>query len=155
MSVSACGCSRSANGCRASGVLRDAARPYMNNLREATRQTVHLAILDGSQVVCDILASPGSPPLPSRVGGGLPAHVTGVGKAMLAFLPGEMVRAVLDGNLPRVSQRGIVASLTPGGPAVRASSEHLVCVSSRARAFSGTCGEAVEGYPEHPVALLG
>ena len=47
------------------------------------------------------------------------------------------------------------APVTPGGPAVRASSEHLVYVSPRAGAFSGTSGEAVEGYPEHPVALLG
>jgi DNA-binding IclR family transcriptional regulator len=91
-------------------VLRDAARPYMHDLREATRQTVHLAILEGSQVVyIDILASPGAPPLPSRVGGRLPAHVTGVGKAMLAFSPLEAVRAVLDGDLPRVSERSTVA----------------------------------------------
>lgn len=91
-------------------VLRDAARPYMHDLREATRQTVHLAILEGSQVVyVDILASPGSPPLPSRVGGRFPAHVTGVGKAMLAFSPPETVSAVLGGDLPRVSQRSTTA----------------------------------------------
>jgi len=91
-------------------VLRDAARPYMQDLREATRQTVHLAILEGSQVVyVDILASPGAPPLPSRVGGRLPAHATGVGKAMLAFSPPETVRAVLDGGLPRLSERSAVA----------------------------------------------
>jgi IclR family transcriptional regulator, acetate operon repressor len=91
-------------------VLRDAARPYMHDLREATRQTVHLAILEGTQVVyIDILTSPGAPPLPSRVGGRLPAHVTGVGKAMLAYSPPETVRAVLDGGLPRVSPRSTVA----------------------------------------------
>lgn len=91
-------------------VLRDAARPYMQDLREATRQTVHLAILEESQVVyVDILASPGAPPLPSRVGGRLPAHATGVGKAMLAFSPPEAVRAVLDGGLPRLSERSAVA----------------------------------------------
>ena len=91
-------------------VLRDAARPYMHDLREATRQTVHLTILEGTQVVyVDILTSPGAPPLPSRVGGRLPAHVTGVGKAMLAYSPPETVRAVLDGDLPRVSPRSTVA----------------------------------------------
>jgi IclR family transcriptional regulator, acetate operon repressor len=93
-------------------VLRDAARPYLHDLREATGQTVHLAILEGSQVVyVDILTSPASPPLPSRVGGRLPAHVTGVGKAMLAFSPPETVRGVLDGGqpLPRVSERSTVA----------------------------------------------
>jgi IclR family transcriptional regulator, acetate operon repressor len=91
-------------------VLRDAARPYMHDLLEATRQTVHLAILEGSQVVyVDILAAPGGPPLPSRVGGRLPAHVTGVGKAMLAFSPAETLRTVLEGNLSRVSERSTVA----------------------------------------------
>jgi IclR family acetate operon transcriptional repressor len=90
--------------------LHDAARPYMRDLREATRQTVHLAILEGGQVVyVDILPSAGAPPLPSRVGGRLPAHVTGVGKAMLAFSPPEAVAAVLDGGLPRVSERSTVA----------------------------------------------
>src|ERR1700742_5042020 len=80
-------------------VLRDAALPYLHDLSEATRQTVHLAILEGSQVVyVDILVAAGAPPLPSRVGGRLPAHATGVGKAMLAFSPPEVTQAVLDGG---------------------------------------------------------
>jgi DNA-binding IclR family transcriptional regulator len=90
--------------------LRDAALPYMSDLREATRQTVHLAVLEGSEVVyVEILTSPGGPPLPSRVGGRLPAHATGVGKAILAFSPPEVSRAVLDGDLPRLSKRSTVA----------------------------------------------
>lgn len=91
-------------------VLRDAALPYMSDLREATRQTVHLAVLEGSEVVyVEILSSPGSPPLPSRVGGRLPAHATGVGKAMLAFSPPDVIRAVLDGDLARLSKRSTTA----------------------------------------------
>jgi IclR family transcriptional regulator, acetate operon repressor len=91
-------------------VLRDAAAPYLRDLREATRQTVHLAILEGSEVVyVDILPSPGGPPLPSRIGGRLPAHVTGVGKAMLAFSPPDTLRAVLGGRLARVAPRSTVA----------------------------------------------
>jgi IclR family acetate operon transcriptional repressor len=90
--------------------LRDAALPYMSDLREATRQTVHLAVLEGSEVVyVEILASAGGPSLPSRVGGRLPAHATGVGKAILAFSPPEVRRAVLEGDLPRLSSRSNVA----------------------------------------------
>ncbi|XVQ13975.1 IclR family transcriptional regulator [Spirillospora sp. CA-255316] len=90
--------------------LRDAALPYMSDLREATRQTVHLAVLEGREVVyVEILGSPGGPPMPSRVGGRLPAHATGVGKAILAFSPPEVARAVLDGGLPRLSERSTVA----------------------------------------------
>ncbi|HEY8481819.1 MAG TPA: IclR family transcriptional regulator [Spirillospora sp.] len=91
-------------------VLRDAAAPYMADLREATRQTVHLAVLEGSEVVyVEILGSPGGPPLPSQVGGRLPAHVTGVGKAILAFSPPEAVKAVLDGELVKTSERSVTA----------------------------------------------
>ncbi|MBE1536577.1 IclR family transcriptional regulator [Actinomadura algeriensis] len=91
-------------------VLRDAAVPYMSDLREATRQTVHLAVLEGAEVVyVEILGSPGGPPLPSQVGGRLPAHVTGVGKAILAFSPPDVVRAVLDGGLVRATGRSVTA----------------------------------------------
>lgn len=91
-------------------VLREAAVPYMSDLREATRQTVHLAVLEGHEVVyVEILPAPGGPRMPSRVGGRLPAHATGVGKAILAFCPRPTVDAVLGGDLPRVSERTTVA----------------------------------------------
>ncbi|QFG20082.1 IclR family transcriptional regulator [Actinomadura sp. WMMB 499] len=91
-------------------VLRDAAVPYMSDLREATRQTVHLAVLEGAEVVyVEILGSPGGPPLPSQVGGRLPAHVTGVGKAILAFSPPDVVRTVLDAGLVRATGRSLTA----------------------------------------------
>lgn len=90
-------------------VLRDAALPYMADLREATRQTIHLAVLEGDEVVyVEILHSPGGPRLPSRVGGRMPAHATGVGKAILAFSPPEVVHRVLVGELARVSERTTV-----------------------------------------------
>ena len=89
-------------------VLRDAAVPYMSDLREATRQTVHLAVLEGTEVVyVEILGSPGGPRLPSQVGGRLPAHVTGVGKAILAFSPPDAVQAVMDGGLAKRSTRSV------------------------------------------------
>ncbi|MBB4774956.1 IclR family transcriptional regulator [Actinomadura livida] len=91
-------------------VLRDAAVPYMSDLREATRQTVHLAVLEGTEVVyVEILGSPGGPKLPSKVGGRLPAHVTGVGKAILAFSPPDAVQAVLDAGLVKASERSVTA----------------------------------------------
>ncbi|MEV5412272.1 IclR family transcriptional regulator [Thermopolyspora sp. NPDC052614] len=91
-------------------VLRDAALPYMSDLREATRQTIHLAVLEGSEVVyVEILRSSGGPDMPSRVGGRLPAHATGVGKAIMAFSPPEVVHRILDGGLARVSERTITA----------------------------------------------
>jgi DNA-binding IclR family transcriptional regulator len=86
--------------------LRDAARPVMADLREATRHSVNLGILEGSDVVyVDILAGPDSPRLPTRVGGRWPAHATAIGKAILAFSDAAIVQGVLDAGLARVSER--------------------------------------------------
>jgi IclR family acetate operon transcriptional repressor len=91
-------------------VLRDAAVPFMSDLREATRQTVHLAVLDGREVVyVEKLTTPGGPPLPSSVGGRVPATATGVGKAILAFSPPATVEPLLSDQLPRFNERTITA----------------------------------------------
>ena len=91
-------------------VLRDAAIPFMSDLREATRQTVHLAVLDGREVVyVEKLTTPGGPPLPSAVGGRFPATATGVGKAILAFSPSAIVEPLLSELLPRLTERTIAA----------------------------------------------
>jgi len=85
--------------------LREAAVPVMENLREATRSTVHLAVLEDVEVVyVEILGRPSLPGLPSHVGGRMPAHATGVGKAILAFSP------------PAVVQRRVEAGLEPRTP---------------------------------------
>lgn len=81
---------------------------HMADLRSATRQTVHLAVLDGTEVVyIRILRSRTAPPLPSRVGGRMPAHATGVGKALLAFSPEQTIQKCLETGLPQVGPRTI------------------------------------------------
>lgn len=88
----------------------DAARPYLADLREATRNTVHLAVLEGTEVVyLDVLRGPDAPRLPSRIGGRFPAHATAVGKAILAHGPESLVQAVIDAGLPRISPRTVTA----------------------------------------------
>jgi DNA-binding IclR family transcriptional regulator len=96
--------------------LRAVALPYLADLREATRQTVHLAVLDGAEVVyVEILRSHGAPRLPSGVGGRLPAHATGVGKALLAAGAPDLRAAVAGAELARVGPR----TLTAPGPLLR------------------------------------
>jgi IclR family transcriptional regulator, acetate operon repressor len=90
--------------------IRDAARPVMSDLREATRHSVNLGILEGGDVVyVDILSGPDSPWLPTRVGGRWPAHATALGKAILAFSDPGTVEAVIDAGLRRVSERTITS----------------------------------------------
>jgi IclR family acetate operon transcriptional repressor len=83
--------------------LRRRAIGIMADLRNATGQTIHLAVLDGVEVVyIEILRGRNTPPLPSRVGGRVPAHATAVGKAMLAFAPPEVMEEVAAHGLPQV-----------------------------------------------------
>lgn len=90
--------------------LVDAARPHLADLREATRNTVHLATLEGTEVVyLDILRGPDAPRLPSRVGGRFPAHATGVGKAILAWSDDAAVDRVVATGLPRVGPRTLTS----------------------------------------------
>ncbi|MGC7099743.1 IclR family transcriptional regulator [Amycolatopsis lurida] len=90
--------------------LVDAARPYLADLREATHNTVHFAVLEGTEVVyLDVLRGPDAPRLPSRTGGRFPAHATAVGKAILAFSPDSLVDQVIAAGLGRISRRTITA----------------------------------------------
>ncbi|WP_254646290.1 IclR family transcriptional regulator [Streptomyces sp. GbtcB6] len=96
--------------------VRTVALPYLADLQEATRQTVHLAVLDGTEVVyLEILPGPGAPWLPSEVGRRLPAHATGVGKALLAASEPAVIDALITSGLPRVGPR----TITLPGPLVR------------------------------------
>jgi IclR family transcriptional regulator, acetate operon repressor len=92
--------------------LSDAALPLMEDLREVTRQRVHLAVLEGVDVVYVEILGTGGIDVASRTGGRFPAHATGVGKAMLAYSPVATVRARVDAGLTRLTPRTIC---TPGG----------------------------------------
>jgi DNA-binding IclR family transcriptional regulator len=82
-----------------------AARPFMQQLSESGRFVVHLAVLDGQDVVyLDKVGGALAGRLPSRVGGRLPAHCTGVGKAMLAHAPAKVLGEFLRvGLTPRTT----------------------------------------------------
>jgi DNA-binding IclR family transcriptional regulator len=80
----------------------------MEDLLQATAHTVHLAVLDGTEVVyLEKLMGRGGPPLPSRVGGRMPAYCTGVGKALLAFSPPATVDAVAASEMVRRTPRTV------------------------------------------------
>ena len=64
-----------------------AAGPLLGELHRATGLVVHLAVLDGADVV--YLDKVGDRSIPTRVGARQPAHCTAVGKAILAYRDGE------------------------------------------------------------------
>ena len=63
-----------------------AASPLLGELHRATGLVVHLAVLDGSDVVyLEKVGDRMIAAIPTRVGGRQPAHCTAVGKAILAY----------------------------------------------------------------------
>ena len=79
--------------------LRGAALPHLESLLLQTRQVVHFAVLRKQEVLYLERLSTSSAISPATVGGRLPAHLTGVGKALLAYASAETVRRYLDRRL--------------------------------------------------------
>lgn len=91
-------------------ILRDAARPYMEDLYQATNETIHLAVLDGLEVLyIEKVSGHGEIKKPSRVAGRMPLHCTATGKILLAFGPRRIVNEVLAQPLERVTPYTVVA----------------------------------------------
>ncbi len=91
--------------------LREAALPFIEDLYEATHETVHLGVLDGSEVVyIEKIAGHGISPVPTRVGGRMPAFCTGLGKAILAFSPPEDLARILAEPLTPLTAYTITVS---------------------------------------------
>lgn len=67
--------------------IREVARPYLAALRDETRLTVHMAVLDGTEVVyIEKLDAPTHLRMASFVGTRNPVYCTALGKAILAAL---------------------------------------------------------------------
>jgi DNA-binding IclR family transcriptional regulator len=86
--------------------LHEAVATYIDELRNKTGETVHVAILDGDEVVyIERRESPQTLRLWGRVGHRNRAHRTSTGKVLLAYLPSEeldrvLARRPLDAKTP-------------------------------------------------------
>jgi DNA-binding IclR family transcriptional regulator len=89
--------------------IRSVARPILLGLARATGETVHLATLDGEDMVfLDRIDGVQPVTLRTRVGFRAPAHVTAVGKAFLAFSSPLVVEKFLNARpLARFTGRTI------------------------------------------------
>ncbi len=88
--------------------LRSVAYPLLHDLAMRTDMVVHLAVLDGTDVVyVDKFGGRAAAGVPSVVGGHAPAWCTAVGKAILAWLPAEQVDSRLPDGLSRRTTRSI------------------------------------------------
>jgi DNA-binding IclR family transcriptional regulator len=88
--------------------LRDAARPAMQDLLTVTRETVHLAVADGTDVLyVEKLERAPRSSVASRLAGRLPLHCTATGKAILAFGAPALTTRVLDQRLAARTPRTV------------------------------------------------
>ncbi len=96
--------------------IRDRILPLLESLREACRETVHLAIMDRDQMEVIYLEKlEGLLPIGmmgSRVGGRAPAYCTGLGKCLLAYVEESAVRDFYSTNGMRAYTPNTLTDLT-------------------------------------------
>ena len=70
--------------------IRRLSLPYLRELNQQTRETIHLTVLHGlSAVYVEKLDSPEPLRIHSRIGAAVPLYCSAVGKVMLAYMPQE------------------------------------------------------------------
>lgn len=135
--------------------VRDVALPFMADLREATGQTIHLAVLDGTDVVyVEILRGRNAPRFPSAVGRRLPAHATGVGKALLAGSAPDTVEALIAAGLQRVGPRTITAPGTLRRQVTGIASSGIAYEYEESAAGVACVASAIQVGDDPPVAAI-
>lgn len=88
--------------------IRHVARPVLLSLRDETQELVHLAVLDGPDVITvERVAGTHAVSLQTDIGERRPAYCTASGKAMLAWLPDGEVDQVMARGTPPVTARTI------------------------------------------------
>ncbi len=93
-------------------IMVDRARYYLEDLHWYLNETVHFATLKNGEVVyLDKIIADRNFVIISEVGRRLPAHCTGLGKAMLAFLPESEVRRIIkEKGLKKFTKNTITSS---------------------------------------------
>lgn len=94
--------------------LRREALQFLQRLAEESNEVVHLAILDQGEIVyVEKVESQNTIRMHSRVGKRVPVHATGLGKAILAFLPVPETIAIIDRyGLPPLTEHTITDRAT-------------------------------------------
>lgn len=94
--------------------LRREALSYLQLLANESNEVVHLAILDQGEIVyVEKVESQNTIRMHSRVGKRVPVHATGLGKAILAFLPASETISIIDRyGLPALTEHTITDRAT-------------------------------------------
>jgi len=96
--------------------LRKEAEPFLRDLAERTKETVHMVFLDRGEIVyidkVELDHNPGGLRMASRVGLRNPAHSSAVGKVLLSHLPEEELNLLIkEKGLPKRTENTITDSI--------------------------------------------
>lgn len=136
----------------ATGYLRQepfarVARVPLARLADRVRQSAHLSVLHGREVIYVIEErAPGRPPLVTDVGVRLPAQLTASGRAMLAALPAAQLRALFPDADAFVTRNGT-------GPRSLSALRRLL-VDARRVGHAVEDGDVTPGFASVAVAVL-
>ena len=90
--------------------LREAVLPFLQDLHQATKITVQLGVLDGTQIlVVEKITGHRAMPMLSQTGGMIPAYCSALGRAILAYSEPAVIDAVLAGPLPARTPRTLTS----------------------------------------------
>jgi DNA-binding IclR family transcriptional regulator len=92
--------------------LRKEAEPFLRDLAERTKETVHMVFLDRDEIVyiekVELNHNPSGLKMASRIGLRNPAHSCAVGKVLLSYLPEEELdRIIKEKGLPKRTENTI------------------------------------------------
>lgn len=92
--------------------LRESVLPFLQDLHHATKTTVQLGVLDGTQIlVVERITGHRPMPMLEQAGGTIPAYCSALGRAILAYCDPDTVRTVLSAGLPRRTPRTLTNPL--------------------------------------------
>ncbi|HZJ07841.1 MAG TPA: IclR family transcriptional regulator [Nocardioidaceae bacterium] len=127
--------------------LQRIARRHLAHLVDTVGQSAHLAVLHGRDVLyVHEERAPGRPPLVTDVGVRLPAHLTASGRAILAALPANQVRALYPDRSAFVDRHGI-------GPA-SLSALRVLLAETRQRGYAVEHGEVTPDFASVAAVVL-
>jgi len=136
--------------------LRDRSRRYLERLVLETSETVHLCLLDDSEVVyLDKVEPERSVRMATSVGRRNPAHCTAVGKAMMAYLAPAQVEAIVRKQGMRAMTANTITSLLELKKELSAIRERGYAVDNEEIEEGVRCvGCVVRNFSGEPVAAV-
>jgi IclR family transcriptional regulator, KDG regulon repressor len=134
--------------------LRDLLLPFLADLYESTRHTVHLASLHGTDVVyLAKLYGHRTVAAPSRIGDRLPANCTAVGKVLLAY-DAEAATVALSMPLRRLTPRSICEPTALAAELMRVRREGVAVDDEESRLGLACVAAPVMGRSGRPLAAM-